>query len=187
MHSTDRTTRARNKLKPEVRAQLAAKALSLAGYDVPARIWRARHGAGRQGDWAELGMASPCRRAESRSSAPTSARFSINLMNRRRPSISCLPSAASPTGCNDRRAAPPSFGCCRDHRLRRARGDARSSTGTLTSSKAISQGQSSTTSSCERKSRTLGISTMKAEMPPREPFARGRSPYLARNLRRRLR
>ena len=50
----------------------------------------------------------------------------------------------------------------------------RFSTGTLTFSKAISHGRSSTTSSCARSSFTPGdfMSTMKAEMPPREPFAR---------------
>ena len=50
----------------------------------------------------------------------------------------------------------------------------RSSTGTLTFSKAISHGRSSITSSCGRSSRTPGafMSTMKAEMPPREPLER---------------
>ena len=50
----------------------------------------------------------------------------------------------------------------------------RFSTGTLTFSKAISHGRSSTTSSWARSSRTPGdfMSTMNAEMPPCEPFAR---------------
>jgi hypothetical protein len=54
----ERTARINNKLKPEVRAHLTAKAkeLGLAGYDVPQEVRRARHGADRQGHgWAELG------------------------------------------------------------------------------------------------------------------------------------
>ena len=59
----ERSARDGHKLKPEVRAHLIAKAseLGLAGYDVPQRIRRARHGAGRQGDG--VGGARPHHRA----------------------------------------------------------------------------------------------------------------------------